>query len=137
MNNEELQQLKALAEAATPGPWERSGLGCGIVGLKASNGQWAFASDDSEQNWQNAGFTAAANPVAILALIAKVESLAADAERYKWLRDKANAPIDEAIDRFDPMVFRCHPKHPLSWDGVSVGAELDEVVDAAMAKEKA
>lgn len=83
------------------------------------------------------GMVHAAMFAEIAELRAKVESLAADVERYRWLRDKANAPIDETVDRFDPMVFRCHPKHPLSWDGVSVGLELDEVVDAAMAKEKA
>lgn len=114
ITNEDLARLRLYAVAAA----DKSQLP-EVQGMRLTNFRWQ------------------ADPDTILTLIAKVESLAADAERYRWLRDKANSPIDEAIDRFDPMVFRCHPKHPLSWDGVSVGAELDEVVDTAMAKEKA
>lgn len=68
----DLNKLEELAKAATPGPWEKSSLGCGIVGLKAANKQWAFASDDSDANLRNAGFSAAANPAAVMELIALI-----------------------------------------------------------------
>lgn len=89
MTNDELMQLKALAEAATPGPWygffdgvrlapevfgqkNISRYVCGVMGTTGNNTTEHY----------NSNYIAAANPAVILALIAKIESIAADAKRY-------------------------------------------------------
>ena len=65
------QELKALAEAATPGPWKKTidgvmpeGRGFGIFGNSGAT--------DAEENRT---FIAAANPATILALLAEIEQL--------------------------------------------------------------
>lgn len=67
------QKLKALAEAATPGPWKKTidgvmpeGRGFGIFGN--------FGATDAEENRT---FIAAANPATILALLAEIDRLEA------------------------------------------------------------
>ena len=119
MSNEELQQLKALAEAATPGPWERDtirsegeygtdddgGYGfdtyevtdntglCIVDCLNNDNGCVEVGHDGhawDEVAKHNTAYIAAANPAAILALIAKVESLEADAARLDFVEECAN-----------------------------------------------
>lgn len=72
------------------------------------------------------------------ALIAKVESLAADAERYKWLRDIARYAEQSVI----PIVVMMDEAGDLIPDDIDVhairdGKFLDAAIDAAMAKEKA
>jgi hypothetical protein len=146
MNNEDLQQLKALALAATPGPWEWDGVrsegeygsdddgGCGYESYQVTtnagacivdclnNDNGAVHVEHDGHAWdkvakQDAKYIAAASPDVVLALIARIESLAADAERYKWLRnDNAYFPEEELIRG---------------------GIELDQAIDAAIAKEKA
>jgi hypothetical protein len=92
--NEDLQQLKALAMAATD-----KNIPAESQGIRLSALRWE------------------ASPEKILALIARIESLAADAERYKWLRnDNAYFPEEEMIRG---------------------GIELDQAIDAAIATEKA
>ena len=73
-------ELKRLAEAATPGPWKKTvdgvmpeGRGFGIFGN--------FGATDGEEN---RAFIAAANPAAVLALIAEVEALRADLEQVQY-----------------------------------------------------
>lgn len=91
-------ELRRVAEAATPGPWSCN-RHWAIVGgpiLEFTNGaaqqQIAMACgqswmrDDELRN--NAEFIAAANPQAILKLIAEVEHLRKDAARYRWLRER-------------------------------------------------
>lgn len=51
-----------------------------------------------------------------------------DAERYRWLRDKANEGGDD-----QPMVFSCSPTVPITWDAARYGYDLDAAVDAALA----
>jgi hypothetical protein len=90
-------KLKALALAATPGKWftendERDnddseywrieseyGTICGDEGI-----WWP---PDKGSNEGNAKWIAAACPATVLALIAEVERLRADAGRYRWMRD--------------------------------------------------
>ena len=71
MNTEE---LKRLAEAATPGPWNTSPGGCGIIGpdkqwLGGMNDWVCEYSEEMTQSENNAAFIAAANPAAVLELI--------------------------------------------------------------------
>lgn len=86
ITNEELARLKELAEAATPGPWEatrQTDDECNFIGYFIEAGDKAISDDATAPDHADALHIAAANPAAILALIAKVESLAADAERWK------------------------------------------------------
>lgn len=70
MNNEDLQKLKEVALAATPGPWEyREAEGMGAI---CHAGGWIM-DDLSEQALRDTEHCATANPSAILALIAEVE----------------------------------------------------------------
>lgn len=83
MTNDELHTLKALAEAATPGPWEAGndigegevyGVdGYAVVGAAAQ--AWTRREVDA-----NARFIAAANPQTVLALVAEVERLREEAQ---------------------------------------------------------
>lgn len=84
MNNEELQQLKALAQAATAGPW-----GCfaneedGDItshDVIAINSGVHIASEEHLPSEETAKYIAAASPDVVLALIARIESLAAEME---------------------------------------------------------
>ena len=77
MNTEE---LKRLAEAATPGPWNTSPGGCGIIGpdkqwLGGMNDWVCEYSEEMTQSENNAAFIAAANPAAVLELIRQRDEL--------------------------------------------------------------
>ncbi|WP_175725122.1 hypothetical protein [Burkholderia ambifaria] len=48
-----------------------------------------------------------------------------DAERYRWLRDKANFAKGWA-----PMVFNCEPGHEISWQSALHDGWLDDAIDA-------
>ncbi|WP_200990961.1 ead/Ea22-like family protein, partial [Pseudomonas aeruginosa] len=91
--------LKELAERATPGPWSAAweeGDDTAWPNLfpviQAGNGEVVIGNEgfytDLEQDKANATFCAAANPQAILGLIAEVERLRTDAARYRWLRER-------------------------------------------------
>lgn len=79
-------RLKQLAEAATPGPWEVSGTGQQV--LKEADvpyGNQRICETNSMAShypgktscWANLSFIAAANPQAVLGLIARIEKLEA------------------------------------------------------------
>lgn len=75
-----IEELKRLAEAATPGPWNTSPGGCGIIGpdkqwLGGMNDWVCEYSEEMTQSENNAAFIAAANPSAVLELIDYVEYL--------------------------------------------------------------
>lgn len=96
----DIDKLKALALAATPGEWkvERlQGGGHHNVGIRvrgpivsgfaaALNTRWANEAQAAEQE-ANAAYIAAACPATVLELIAEVERLRADAKRYRWLME--------------------------------------------------
>jgi hypothetical protein len=65
-------------------------------------------------------------------VVAECERLRADAERYCWLRDKANFTKGLA-----PMVFNCEAGERIVWDSALTDEWLDDAIDAARAKEKA
>lgn len=73
MTNDELMQLKALAEAATPGPWSYNG-NCRF-GVWQNEGKFYVFEAGGHAD---AAYTAAASPDVILALIAKVEAAPAN-----------------------------------------------------------
>jgi hypothetical protein len=100
-------ELKRLAEAATPGPWwDEKNLHwyqpmtmvvsekCQVARFVRNEVQYSCTVGKAEREWANAEFIAAANPAAVMALIAERdqlkaenESLRRDAERYRWLRE--------------------------------------------------
>lgn len=120
MTTEELvQQMRAAAEKATPGPWVQDGhhmsqvLRCtaerGSPEAKHTCGDYSVVADASE-NWMvDAPFIVAANPTNVLALIAdrdaqKARADAADAEvkvmreAMCWARDRLQeAAADDPI----------------------------------------
>lgn len=67
-----LEELKQLAETATPGPWRF--VEQGMRRIENSDTE-AFVCEGAALESEDARFVAAANPAAILALIAEVESL--------------------------------------------------------------
>lgn len=74
--------LRALAEAATPGPWEaQGGLVVAQPGPLAKYVCDAF--DEPQASERDASFIAAANPAAILALLDERDALAAKVERVE------------------------------------------------------
>jgi hypothetical protein len=92
----DIDALEALAKAATPGPWTvdeecLTDRGCLYV-AKGKPGDlrgrvlevFKNCLVRDAQRASNADFIAAANPDAILVLIAEVRALREDAERYRW-----------------------------------------------------
>ena len=72
----DLTKMKAVAEAATPGPWvpEKGGRGAWI---KGATGEWAALScaDTDDQADANATFIATFDPPTVIALLARIEAL--------------------------------------------------------------
>lgn len=90
MTREEMQELKRLAQEATPGPWRVAGTDekpCPVVssmdrmGYQIHSTLHVKSSDPDvwehmhETYCRDAAFIAAANPQAVLALIARIEEL--------------------------------------------------------------
>ena len=68
------RELKRLSEAATPGPWVKT-----IDGVMPEGEKFGIFGNFGANNGEaNRGFIAAANPAAVLALIAEVERMTAD-----------------------------------------------------------
>lgn len=75
-----IEELRRLAEAATPGPWSRGGVtieALHIVAYGAPIGERCIAdiTDYRAKRLEDATFIAAANPAAILALLDRLEKL--------------------------------------------------------------
>lgn len=80
-----LEELKRLAEAATPGPWDVAVWTCGVRGCEVKRGIDRIGCD---LHFPNAEFIAAANPAAILELIRqRDELLVALKDAHQVLRD--------------------------------------------------
>jgi hypothetical protein len=89
----DIQNLKNLAESATPGPWEcREAEGAAAI---CHQHGWV-ADDFSEQTLLDTRYMAAANPAAVLELIAENERLAS---QNKWFK----AQIESIALQHAPM----------------------------------
>ena len=134
----DLKELERLARAATPGPWTYDGdtweLSApsrkGKVEIATIETGWTEPMESEQQ--ANIAYILAANPAAILSLIAELEQAKKDAERYRWLR-KAHHDDDSAIG----VTREC-----MNGWGRVVGkslrnSDLDKAIDAAIAKEAA
>lgn len=71
------ERLRALAQAATPGPWEARGLDYSTavdqVGTRKSIARLGDSLDS--EAWRNAQFIAAANPATVLTLLDEIAAL--------------------------------------------------------------
>ena len=101
----DVAELRRLAEAATPGPWEAFGAVDGRRGerwlgvttdmraIESARAGDVFAAQDCTR--QDALFIAAANPAAVLALLDERDALAAKVERVRALATEwATQPND-------------------------------------------
>jgi hypothetical protein len=151
----DIQKLKALAEAATHGEWtcgeKPEGrfwqIGCGSQAIGATHSASKKQNPEYAAMFEaNARYIAAANPAALLDMVAEVEQLRAvnfdlhagqqameeelgalrkDAYRYRWLRDKS-----EAVHSFYLSV-------PIWFKNVIFQrADVDSAIDNAMAQEQ-
>jgi hypothetical protein len=117
----DLDRLEALARAATPGEWNAQRHGCVVGGpmRKYVNGsaQAQLASfnvtfhdqdpdDELERQQANAEFCAAANPAAVLALIALARRAQPEGEALTLLKDAARAWNNEAEAELDATMER-------------------------------
>lgn len=83
--------LRALAEAATPGPWttEDSRNAAGLARVWQLRGVGiAECRVRGADNHHDAAFIAAANPTAVLALLDEIETLRAKVARVEALADR-------------------------------------------------
>jgi hypothetical protein len=94
LTSEKLAELEALAEAATPGPWEDHVVAYAQgdpsngpsydVSIRCALGQIAHLSEDGDAgHGANAAFIAAANPATVLALVRAVREMRTALERAK------------------------------------------------------
>ena len=109
-------ELKALAEAATAGRWTTDG-DCDVMSADSDqlNMGYLIGQCHGPDSRKNAQYIAAANPAAVLALIAEVERLTAENEF-------ARSCMQSMIDQTTPLV-------PVEGDPMwSRRIELDEVI---------
>ena len=129
----DIEKLKALALAASPGPWQwwTSNSMLRLTGADGRDGGvlhgYVHAGvGDVPCSEPNRAFIEAANPAAVLELIAEVERLLADATRYRWLRNtkRSHAHVGRIVDNSGKA-------------GSLAEFSLDRAIDAAIEKEKA
>ena len=101
-------ELKRLAEAATPGPWYQHG---GIMQVLSHDCETVCETFEDDGECPDAQFIAAANPAAVLALIAENEQLAKTADCWdrlnvqnKALSDSFRAERDQAEQDYKDVV---------------------------------
>ena len=94
MNTEQIKELRKLAEDATPGPWAKRGyvpgIGCGVDGVTAVA---------HHTNSADSAYIAAANPAAILALIAEIDSLRDEVNGLTGELGRERERLDWAVSR--------------------------------------
>lgn len=140
-------ELKRLAEAATPQDFDSAQVSThdGWIECPACGGEGSVDLGGDYLNYDNEAlgvqfygigdthvnaeaYYRAANPAAVLELIAEIEALRKDAERYRWLRDDSIDP-GAVIDK---KVGVSSGGYPI-WEYRS-GDDLDSAIDSAMSK---
>lgn len=125
-------ELRRLAEAATPGPWEVKHTSDGdVIQTEYERGGWEIADERADVPHQNAAFIAAANPSTILSLLDELEACRKDAERYRWLRNQ------EAEYGISAVFISGWERAATCWATTYPDArDLDAAIDAAMQEQK-
>lgn len=107
MNQEQINELRQLAQAATPGPWyDRAGV------LRGTGG--GIKPIATIYNGLNSPYIAAANPAAILAMIAEIDSLRDEVNGLTGELGRERERLDWAL-KYDSFydhttgVFFCDP----------------------------
>lgn len=135
------QELRRLAEAASPGPWRQCGAdkdskscACGQIWSTSVDELVAEVFAGAEALGApaagagcNARFIAKANPATILELLDQVEALSQDASRYRALREMnwCDGPLAVVADPYSRIKLGSDcPSHE----------RLDQAVDSIMAK---
>lgn len=83
MTRDEMQELKRLAESATPGPWHSRHHGVFTSSLIDAVCNVSLTTGHYESENRNRDFIAAANPAVVLSLIARIEELEAERDAAK------------------------------------------------------
>lgn len=119
-------ELKRLAEAATPGPWYQHG---GIMQVLSHDCETVCETFEDDGECPDAQFIAAANPAAVLALIAENERLAADEQEAADLCDRLSDLLrNTAIEVRGPEEPKSrHGFHDLPSRVKTVVAERDQL----------
>lgn len=139
---EALEALRKLAEAATPGPWVED---IESIGQDCNHGQSYYCCGPYHQRGpeaearsrSDAAYIAAANPTAILALLAElsalraeVEALRADFETY----EKTLTQISQWLSVQNAGVEKKLLPTPTQRGMLAMHTQIREVLDAARAK---
>ena len=90
-------ELKKLADAATPGPWGYSGSYIAPLRTEEDGASYVemWRPVAQANNPENSKFIAAANPAVVLALIAEVEELRKDADRFGFIEQDASSGMSK------------------------------------------
>jgi hypothetical protein len=103
-------KLKALAEAATPGPWTAYDTH-GKRFIESMAGEMPVCSQSPKKQWlKDSDFISAANPFAVLGLIAEVELLRAEVEALRQdaeLWESIHDEIHRRADKEHALADRC------------------------------
>jgi hypothetical protein len=136
VTDELVAELEALASKATPGNWATDGdtWVCANDSDQLNNG-FVLAICEGPDKLKNAEYMAKASPLVIRALLAERAELKRDAERYRWLRDKAlisteTAPAILLVNDCCEPAVNCR-----GWQSAIYGKDADVYVDAAMQSE--
>ena len=129
-----IEELKRKAEAATPGPW-RAAISSSMVNSVCTTFETVC---ETGKNIDDALYIAAANPAAILALIAEIDSLRDEVNGLTGELDRERERLDWAVSResfYDhtTRVFFCDrafkiPKPQVRIETDNFRATIDELM---------
>lgn len=135
----DIEELKRLAEAATPGPWSTYMNTMQNVCIRKMNkGGYEECEIARNAHHKNAAYIAAANPAAVLELIAERDKLLARAEKAEQELAAERKRLDWALEKAATF-YEWQGKHYLSYgvpenDGFDViestdpRATIDELI---------
>ena len=111
----DVAELRRLAEAATPGPWEADGLEGTLDSLSTGR----RVAEVTMWPEVDAAFIAAANPTAVLALLDDADALRAELAHMTEARDNARAEVE----RMAGLLAEADEPHPDRPNCTTVGGK--------------
>ena len=111
----DINELRRLAQAATPGPWWvnqdslNHGFECGVLEINAKDwhalaGAWGVTgAKPSEEGAANAAFIAAANPAAINELLDRIEAAEKDIALKERVIDSLGVILTAVVNERDEL----------------------------------